>query len=190
MPRLFSDAPSWIQGVFDNAWAPMKALAVQIRCLPPKVWEYLLSCDRGFAVVTPGESRYTPGPAKVRGQTLHNVAFVSVEDLALENERPLHVVGHLLDHHLGCRGDLDGAWLSEGGGVTPAWQEAGRRLPEMLALGYALDSVAAGNVRDYFAQSLAYYCRDRQRLNVADPQIEKWFHHTLWSDAFWRIVLQ
>jgi hypothetical protein len=188
MPRLLIDAPPWVRGFFDNAWAPMKALARQIRCLPPAVWDYLQSCDQGFAVVTAGKSRYLPGPATVRSRTWQNVAFVSVEDLALDNERPLHVIGHLLDHHLGCGGDLEGRWLSEGGGVTPCWQRAGSRLPRLFALGYGLDSIACSNVRDYFAQSLAFYCRDRQRLNVADPQIEKWFRNTLWSKVFWQTM--
>lgn len=166
----------------------MKALVRQISCIPASAWDYLLGCDHGFAVVVSGESSYLPGPAAVHGRTLTNVAFISVEDLALDNEKPLHVVGHLLDHHLGCGGDPEGRWLSEGGGVTPAWQEAGSRLPEIFALGYALDAVAGANVRDYFAQSLALYCWDRRRLNVADPQIERWLRHTLWDEAFWSTV--
>jgi hypothetical protein len=186
MPRLLIQAPPWVRSVFEHAWAPMKALDQQIRCLPAHLWEYLLSCAGGFAVVTSGESRYVLGPATVGRRTLHNVAFVSVGDLAGENERSLHVLGHLIDHHLGCAGDPQGLWLSAGGGVMPRWQEAGARLPKLFALGYGLDEVARANVQDYFAQSLAFYCRDRQRLNVADPQIDKWLRSTLWSDAFWQ----
>jgi hypothetical protein len=100
------------------------------------------------------------------------------------------VLGHLIDHYLGCGGAADGHWLSEGGGVTPAWQAAGARLPALFALGYGLDEVAQSNARDYFAQSLALYCRDRQRLNVADPQIDKWFRNTLWNDAFWHAIVR
>jgi hypothetical protein len=117
---------------------------------------------------------------------VENVAFVSVQDLSLNNERPLHVIGHLIDHHLGCGGDAQGPWLSEGGGGIPLWQEAGARLGSLFALGYGIDEVARSNVRDYLAQSLALYCRDRQRLSVADPQVTKWLRSTLWNDAFWR----
>ena len=117
---------------------------------------------------------------------MQNVAYVSVEDLADDNERPLHVIGHLIDHHLGCGGDPDGPWLSDGAGVAPRWQEAGARLPRLFALGYGLDEVALANVRDYFAQSLAFYCLDRRRLNVADPQIWKWLRTNLWDNGFWR----
>ncbi|MFN2225270.1 MAG: hypothetical protein ACK2UY_03165, partial [Anaerolineae bacterium] len=59
--------------------------------------------------------------------------------------------------------------------------------PDLFALGYGVDEVARASVRNYFARSLAWYCRDREGLNVADPQIDKWFRTTLWSEAFWRV---
>jgi hypothetical protein len=146
------------------------------------------SLDGGFVAVCTGDSYYRPGPVTVRNSLLHNVAFVAIEDLARENERPLHVLGHLIDHYLGCSGKDAGPWLSEGGGVYPLWQQAGSRVSRLFALGYAVDEVAQSSVRDYFAQSLALYCRDRERLNVADPQIDKWLHSTLWTAAFWQAV--
>jgi hypothetical protein len=69
--------------------------------------------------------------------------------------------------------------------VLVRWREAGARLQRLFALGYGVDKVTRSNIRDYFAQSLALYCLDRQRLNVADPQICKWFRSTLWNQAFW-----
>ena len=57
-------------------------------------------------------------------------------------------------------------------------------LTRLFALGYGVDEIARANVRDYFAQSLALYCRERQRLNVADPQVVKWFRTTLWQAGF------
>jgi hypothetical protein len=56
----------------------------------------------------------------------------------------------------------------------------------LFPLGYGIDEVALANPRNYFAQSLAIYCRGRQRLNTADPQIEKWFRSTMWQAAFWK----
>jgi hypothetical protein len=185
MPRLLIQAPAWVRGAFPHTWAPMTALGRQVRCLPPALCDYLLSCDGGFIAISTGESRYVLGWTTIRQRKLQNVAFVSVEDLAHDNERPLHVIAHLVDHHLGCGGDRQGNWLSEGGGVTPAWQEAANRLQRLFALGYGLDNVTLSNPRDYFAQSLAFYCRDRQRLNAADPQIDKWFRSTLWNEKFW-----
>ena len=189
-PDLLSHSPSWIQGVFDHAWAPMTAMAHQLRSLPPDLWGPLLSWDSGFVFICTRASDYLPGPATIRHRAVVNVAYVSVEDLASDNEQPLHVLGHLIDHHLGSGGDPQGTWLSDGGGLVPRWREAGQRLPRLYALGYAVDDIARTNVQDYFAQSLALYCRDRQRLNVADPQIDKWFSNTLWNEAFWRTAAQ
>ncbi len=185
-PRLRIESSPWVRSVFEHAWAPMQALTDHLRCLPDAVWDYLLSCDGGFALIGVGESHYEPGPARIRRLAVRNVAHISVEDLADENERPLHVLGHLLDHHLGCGGAPEGPWLSDGGGLVPRWREAGARLLRLFDLGYGPDDVALSDARNYFAQSLAYYCRDRQRLNVADPQIWKWFRSTLWDDGFWR----
>ena len=190
MPGLLVQASPRVRGTFDHAWAPMEALAQQFRRLPPALWSYLLDCAGGFVAISIGESRYVPGPATIRHQNVENVAFVSVEDLVRDNECPLHTMGHLIDHYLGCRGDPDGPWLSDGGGVTPNWRQTGSRLLRLFALGYGVDEVALSNVRDYFAQSLAVYCRDRQRLNVADPQIFKCLRSTLWNEAFWRALEQ
>lgn len=186
MPDLLTRSTPWVRSVFDHAWAPMQALARQIQALPPELFEYLTGWDTGFVFISTGESRYLPGPATIRDQSVQNVAFVSVEDLAGGNERPLHTIGHLIDHHLGCGGSPDGLWLSQGGGTTSNLQQASIRLPRLFDLGYGVDEIAQANVRDYFAQSLAVYCQDRQRLNVADPQIYKWFRSTLWNEPFWR----
>ncbi len=185
VPGVLQQSPPWIRDVFVHAWAPMQALAQQVKCLPPALWDYLLGCEGGFVAISSGDSRYVSGFAAIRHLAVRNVAFVSIVDLARDNERPLHVIGHLIDHHLGCRGDIGGPWFSDGGGANPRWQRAGARLPRLYALGYATDETARANVRDYFAQSLALYCRDRQRLNVADPQIDKWFRCTLWDTDFW-----
>jgi hypothetical protein len=185
MPRLLIRAPRWVREVFDHDWAPVAALSSQACLLPARLWNYVLSCTGGFAVICLGESQYLPGPAAIRGQSLHNVAFVSVEDLAQDNEQPLHVLGHLIDHHLGCGGDPDGLWLTGSGGVSPGWQQAASRLAGLYPLDYGVDEVSRSNIRDYFAQSLAIYCRDRQRLNVADPQICRWLRDTLFDERFW-----
>ena len=186
MPRLLTQAPRWVREAFGHDWAPVEALSAQAHLLPAQLWDYMLSCAGGFAVICLGESYYLPGPTVVRGQSLRNIAFVSVEDLAQGNDRPLHVVGHLIDHYLGSGGDPDGPWLSDGGGATPAWQQAARRLAGLFRLDYGVDEVARSGTRDYFAQSLAIYCRDRQCLSVADPQICRWLRGTLFEERFWQ----
>jgi hypothetical protein len=179
-------APAWVQDVFEHDWAPMEALVQQVNCLPDGLWDYLLSWEGGLAIISNERSRYVPGPVELRGRQVQNAAFVAVEDLAQGNEQPLRAIGHLADHYLGCGGDLAGPWLSGGGGMTPGWRRAGERLPRLFALGYGVDEVACSGVQAYFAHSLAVYCLDRRRLNVADPQITKWLRHTLWDDGFWR----
>jgi hypothetical protein len=207
MPGALERLPGAVRSAFEHAWAPIQMLAQHIGCLPSALWEVLLAWDTGFVILVAGESRYEPGPVSLHGQQLKDVAFISLEDLvspggsvgrpatALECGShaaafrhlglPLHVIGHLVDHHLGCGGEEQGAWLSEGGGVTPAWHEAGQRLARLFGLGYGIDEVAQSNTRDYFAQSLSVYCHNRQALNVADPQISKWLRSTLWNPAFW-----
>lgn len=187
MPNLLAQAPPWVRGTFDHSWAPMRALAQQLHFLPPQVWPRLLHWESGHVAICAGDSHYAPGPAIIRHQHVTNVAYVSVEDLALDNERPVHVLGHLLDHHLGCGGDVNGPWLSDGGGISARWREKGQRLAALFGLGYGVDAVAQSNARDYFAQSLALYGSDRQRLNIADPQICKWLRSTLWDATFWNM---
>ena len=60
------------------------------------------------------------------------------------------------------------------------------RLARLYARGYGSGAVARSSPQDYFAQSLALYCRERQRLNVADPQSDRWRRSTLWDDSFWQ----
>jgi hypothetical protein len=164
----------------------MEAMARQLHGLPPALWDFLLSRKGGYVAIWSGKSQYTPGPGSIRHRPVQNVAYISASDLAKDNECPLHVLGHLIDHHLGCGGDAKGQWLSQGGGLVPDWQRAAERLLQLFSLGYAVDNVAESSVQDYFAQSLALYCRNRQHLNTADPQICKWLRSTLWDKQFWR----
>lgn len=187
-PGLLVRSEPSVRRVFDHAWAPMQALEGHIRHLPSMLLDHLLCHAGGFVAIVREESDYVPGPATLRGLAVQNVAHLSVQDLVHNTERPLHVIGHLIDHHLGCGGAAEGPWLSEGGGTTEVWVEAGARLSRLFTLGYGVDDVALSGVRDYFAQSLAHYCRDSQGLSVADPQIAKWMRATLWSQSFWRAV--
>jgi hypothetical protein len=164
----------------------MNALAQQASCLPASLWDYLLAFDDGFVSICNRQSEYVPGPGLIGHRRVANVAFVSVQDLAVNNELPLRVIGHLIDHYLGCSGQSGSPWLSDGGGVTGHWREAGVRLQRIFNLGYGVDEVARSSVRSYFAQSMALYCLDRQHLNVADPQVYKWLRATLWNPASWR----
>jgi hypothetical protein len=51
-------------------------------------------------------------------------------------------------------------------------------------LGYGIDQVAREDVQCYFARSVAWHIHDRQRLNVADPLIEKLLRRSLFDAHF------
>lgn len=186
LPGSLDEVSGWAREVYEHEWAPVQMLSRWLSCLPARLWDALLQWESGYALLWAGESTYEPGEIEFRGRLHYGVARLSLADCAgRAPNRVLHVIGHLVDHHLGCGGEAEGAWLSEGGGVTAAWREAGQQVPRLFALGYGYDEVAQSGLRDYFAQSLVAYCRERQALNVADPQIARWFRATLWSSRFW-----
>lgn len=170
---------------FDNPWAAVEALARQLHPFPSGLLRFWAAQERGHVLIGPRDGGYVPGPQPCGRRTLDGVAHVALADLAAANDRPLELIGYLLDHLLGCRGALAGAWLSDGGGITPRWQEVGRQVQELFALGYGQSAAARQDAHAYFAQGLAAYCRHRQALNVADPRLERLLRRTVMSDAFW-----
>lgn len=183
-PNLLAQAPPWVRATYDHPWAPMQAMASQLKCFPDDLWDYLLSQPTGFIVIGK-DSRYEPASIQLGEKELCGVAHVAIQDLARNNKRPLHVLSHLIDHHLGCQGHHEGPWMTQGSVARHEWTQAAQRLDRLFALGYGIDPVARANPQDYFAQSLAWYCQDRQKLNTADPQICKWFRSTIWNPSFW-----
>ena len=128
---------------------------------------------------------YVPGVQLCGRRVLYGVAHVALADLAQRNKRPLVLVGYVLDHLLGCKGAADGVWLSDGGGITPRWQEVGGCLRDIVSLGYGSDESGDCDAHAYFAEGLAAYCHDRRQLNVADPLLERLLRRTVMSDSFW-----
>lgn len=187
LPGALDEVTGVAREIYEHEWAPVQLLGRWLSFLPAQLWETLLQWEGGYALLWAGESSYEPGEVEFRGRLLCGVARISLAECAgWAPNRVLHVFGHLVDHHLGCGGEAEGAWLSEGGGLTDAWREAGQQLQRLFALGYGYDEVAQSGVRDYFAQSLAAYCRERRALSVADPQVVRWFRTTLWSVRFWK----
>jgi len=170
---------------YPQLWAPLQDLVSRLRPLPDGLVRFWLKEPGGHVVVTHLSSRYEPGKGRLKNTTLHNVAYVSASDLAENPIDALAPIGSLLDHLLGNAGGEEGAWLSEGGGVQQALRELGLRVAELFPLGYGFDEAACADIRSYFARSFALYLQDRQRLNVADPLIER-ILRTLLSEAFWR----
>lgn len=188
-PRLLERCPRHIVEQFDNPWAPVEELARRLHPLPTSLIRFLTCIPQGHMVLTSGPSSYEPGAQALRGRELKAVASISLIDLGKEPLRALHMVGHLLDHLLGCQGAPEGEWLSDGHGLSPSWAEIGQRVSALRELGYAVDEAAKASPRQYFARSVAWYIYDRRQLNVADPQIERLLRQTLFDENFCRRML-
>lgn len=185
VPGALARMPTAIGEHFDSPWAPVEALKRQLRPFPTGLLCFWVAQERGHVLIGPQDRGYMPGVQRCGQRMLAGVAHVALADLAMASSRPLVLVGGLLDHLLGCRGAADGAWLSDGGGITPRWQEVGRRVRELFALGYGQSEAAQHDPHAYFAEGLAAYWIDRRTLNVADPLLERLLRRTVMNDAFW-----
>jgi len=188
-PRLLDLCPRRITGQFPSPWAPVEMLAQRLHPLPASLVQFLAHTPRGHILLTYRPSHYEPGGCSLRGRELEAVALIALADLIEAPLRAFQMIGHLLDHLLGCQGIPQGKWLSDGQGFNPPWMEIARQIPRLFALGYAVDEIAATTPRCYFARSIAWYIQDRRRLNTADPLIEKLLRRTLFDEGFCRRAL-
>jgi hypothetical protein len=185
LPGALAQVPATVSRRFASLWSPIEALAELLRPLPAGLLCFWAEQPRGHVLVGPRDGGYVPGPQQCGNRSLDCVAHVGLADLAADSSRPLLLVGHLLDHLLGCCGAADRAWLSEGGGISFRWQEVGRQVAELHSLGYGRSEMAQRDPRVYFAEGLAAWCRDRQALNVADPRLERLLARTVMSETYW-----
>lgn len=169
---------------FASQWAPVERWADYLRRLPAGMITFLAEHPRGRLLVS-DRTAYIPDKVDLAGHEYTRVCLCDIRQL----DTPfagVYVVAQLLDHLLGCDGEPDGQWLSEGGGTAPALRELGRRIQELYALGYGVDEESRQNPRQYFARSLAWYASDRRALNTADPAVERLLKNTLMDDGFWK----
>lgn len=103
-PRTLDLSPVHLRERFPNIWAPLEELARRLRPLPAGLMRYWLAQRGGHAIIVHHPSRYEVGEQPFGSQSLHNVAFVSLSDLASDSIEALVVVGNLLDHLLGSGG--------------------------------------------------------------------------------------
>jgi len=146
-PGALEQVPTAISEHFDSPWAPVEVFKQQLRPFPTGLLYFWAAQER---LIGPQDQDYMPGPQQCGQRVLDGVAHVALADLATANSRPLVLVGRLLDHLLGCRGAADGVWLSDGGGITPRWQEVGQRVRELFALGYGQSEAAQHDPQTYF----------------------------------------
>ncbi len=171
---------------FDSQWAPVERWAEHLRRLPAGMLAFLARHRHGRLLVS-HRTAYIPGEIEIAGQTHTHICLCDIRQL----DTPfagIWVVAQLLDHLLGCDGEPDSPWLSDGGGTTPALRELGRRIQELYALGYGVDEESRQHPRQYFVRSLAWYVTDRRALNVADPAVERLLKTTLMDEHFWKEI--
>jgi len=185
VPGALARLPTGIGEHFASPWTSVNILQLQLRPFPAGLLEFWTTHERGHVLIGSIDRGYVPGPQPWRRRVLDGVAYMALPDLATGSRRPLMLVGYLLDHLLGCSGAIEGAWLSDGGGITPRWRDVGGRLRELVSLGYSVSESGAHDAHAYLAGGLAAYCHDRRQLNVADPLLERLLRTTVMSDAFW-----
>lgn len=182
--RLMDQSPRRVTEQFASLWAPVETLVQCLYPLPTALVRFLAHIPQGHIVLVPKLSRYEPDTRLLFTQELGAIAFISLTDLVEKPLRAFQVVGHLLDHLLGCQGIPQGKWLSDGQGINCFWLEIGQQIPKLFRLGYGIDDIAQANPRNYLARSVAWYLQTHQELNAADPLIEKLLRQTLFSEAF------
>jgi hypothetical protein len=185
-PGLLRQAAPRIAGQYESQWAPVERLAAYLEQLPAGALRFMADHARGYFLVGV-ESGYVPGEVAI-GERVHaQVARFTLHDLE-SSLACIDGAGRLLDHLLGCHGEPDGKWLSEGGGITKELVEVGAEINQLFHLGYGIDEEARQSPRSYLARSLAWYVDDRRALNVADPRMERLLKRTLMSEPFWERV--
>ncbi len=166
----------------------LKALLRQLNPLPTGLLRWWAAHPRGHVVIVSEGRGYVPGPQTAGVYALDGVAWVGAEAVLTKEPGPLEAIAHLLDHLLGCNGEVEGPWLSEGGGVSPPWREVGARLHSLFTLGYGATKEAQTNPRAYFAWGFVLNLRDPGALNAADPRLQRLLRTTLLSEGFWRFA--
>lgn len=172
-----------------SVWTPARMLADRLAIFPEELLRWWLQQPTGHLVIGGKISRYVPGEQTVGRRALVNVAWIAPVDILRQRREALMAIASLLDHLLGCRGELGGTWLSEGGGYHPLWAEVGQRILKLHGLSYAPEPYSE-TPQAYFAWGVALYCTQRRELNLIDPLLERLLRETVMSPSFWRRVDQ
>jgi hypothetical protein len=190
-PAAWTRAPASVRASFNSPFEPAQRLAAKLERLPPSLLTWWAALP-GAQILIGDQRGYTPGRLPDDPHNRANVAQITLADLT----NPVGGLGdawfwiaHLLDHHLGCLGTADGAWLSDGAGFTPRWHEVGQRIAALARLGYSPQLGTAANPHNYLAAGVALFMADRAALNVQDPKLERLLATTLLHEGFCRRAL-
>jgi hypothetical protein len=140
-------------------------------------------------VLTSQAQGYVLGGLSTGKRPLENGVQIPLHLLVDAPEAAVALSMQPLDHLLGCRGG-EGAWLSEGGGITARWRTVGQQIDQLFRLGYGLTEAGRERPQAYLSAGIAAALFDPRRLQTADPKLYRLIQNTLLNEGFWRNFLR
>ena len=181
----YARATRTVQQRFPSGWSAGIAIAGLLGALPETAIRWWAEQPNGHILLTADDDSYLFS-AVVDGKNLSAVACVPMNWLAADEPAALAVALRPLDHLLGCAGAAEGRWLSDGGGVTPHWQQIGAQIARLFPLGYGETEASRLDPHAFLAEGLAQAITDRQSLNTSNPKFERLLGSSLLSPTFWQ----
>ena len=183
-------SPGHVQERLASGWDGALALAHLLTKLPDAGLAWWAQQPRGHILLTAQAQAYATGELLHGQDTLEAVARVPLPLLVTRPAEALALALQPLDHLLGCHGQADGPWLSDGGGITPRWRRVGEQVARLFPLGYGLSPQARTDPHAYLAQGLALALLDPRRLQTEDPKLHRLLRDSLLNAGFWRHFVQ
>ncbi len=175
-----------IQERLSSPWSAALRLIAQWTGLPDELFLWWAAQPRGHVLITAADEGYCIDARATGDRALAATALVPMRRVVHQPRQAALLALLPLDHLLGCNGDPTGPWLSEGGGRCPRWQRVGEEIAALFALGYGTSEAARHDPHSYLAEALWMAIHERQRLNIADPKLDRLLHASLLSAPFWR----
>lgn len=175
-----------VQERLSSSWQAAIEIAHQLRGLPEDAFLWWAEQPAGHILLTADERGYSRAPLVHAGDTLCGVAFIPLRQILYERQQAAITAILPLDHLLGCGGEADGRWLSEGNSIHPRWARIGNQIAALFTLGYGLSEAACRDPHHYLAEGLWTSIHDRRRLNLADPKLDRLLRSSLLSSPFWQ----
>ncbi|MBX2998436.1 MAG: hypothetical protein KF893_07980 [Caldilineaceae bacterium] len=175
-----------VQERLPSSWRAAVEIVHHLGGLPEDAFLWWAEQPAGHILLTAGESGYSADPLEHAGNVLTGVASIPLRQILYEPEQATIRALLPLDHLLGCGGDVQDRWLSEGEGIHPRWARIGAQIADLFTLGYGLSEAGREDPHHYLAEGLWTAIHDRRRLNLADPKLDRLLRSSLLSPPFWR----
>jgi hypothetical protein len=168
-----------------NGWHVALFLIGQLAGMPQSALAWWAAQGRGHVVLTDGAVGYVVNSLSLGRRTLDAAVQVPLSVVVAEPERAAALALQPLDHLLGCRGQPDGLWLSQGAGLNSHWLAVGEQIARLFPLGYGLSRQGRADPHTYLAEGIVAALRDHRRLNIADPKLHRLLKSTILNEGFW-----